>query len=115
MRRLRSDVLPLLLLALAGDCIAQDEVIYKCTSSAGVTYYTAEAKPGCTVASVNKRSPQPRAAPQSLYVPAPHRATSNVSYANCSAARAAGAAPVRRGDPGYSRKLDRDGDGVGCE
>jgi hypothetical protein len=38
-----------------------------------------------------------------------------VSYANCSAARAAGAAPVRVGDPGYSRRLDRDGDGVGCE
>ena len=37
------------------------------------------------------------------------------SYANCSAARAAGAAPVRRGDPGYARHLDRDGDGVGCE
>jgi hypothetical protein len=37
------------------------------------------------------------------------------SFANCSAARAAGAAPVRQGDPGYSRKLDRDGDGVGCE
>lgn len=36
-------------------------------------------------------------------------------YANCSAARAAGAAPVRRGDPGYSSRLDRDGDGVGCE
>jgi hypothetical protein len=36
-------------------------------------------------------------------------------YANCSAARAAGAAPVRRGDPGYVRHLDRDGDGVGCE
>src|SRR5687768_345319 len=36
-------------------------------------------------------------------------------YASCSAARAAGAAPVRRGDPGYSAKLDRDGDGVGCE
>ncbi|WP_420364272.1 excalibur calcium-binding domain-containing protein [Curtobacterium sp. L3-7] len=36
-------------------------------------------------------------------------------YANCDAARAAGAAPVRTGDPGYSRKLDRDGDGVGCE
>ena len=30
-------------------------------------------------------------------------------------ARAAGAAPVRRGDPGYGRHLDRDGDGVGCE
>ncbi|WP_293965764.1 excalibur calcium-binding domain-containing protein [Sphingomonas sp.] len=39
----------------------------------------------------------------------------SVYYANCSAARAAGAAPVRRGEPGYSRKLDRDNDGVGCE
>jgi hypothetical protein len=37
------------------------------------------------------------------------------SFANCSDARAAGAAPVRRGEAGYSRKLDRDGDGVGCE
>ena len=38
-----------------------------------------------------------------------------IYYANCTAARAAGAAPVRRGDPGYARHLDRDGDGVGCE
>jgi hypothetical protein len=37
------------------------------------------------------------------------------TFRNCSEARAAGAAPVRAGDPGYSRKLDRDGDGVGCE
>ncbi len=36
-------------------------------------------------------------------------------YENCDAVRAAGAAPIRAGDPGYSRKLDRDGDGVGCE
>ncbi|MCJ1677181.1 excalibur calcium-binding domain-containing protein [Streptomyces sp. APSN-46.1] len=36
-------------------------------------------------------------------------------YKNCAAARAAGAAPVHRGDPGYGRHLDRDGDGVGCE
>lgn len=39
----------------------------------------------------------------------------SVYYANCSAARAAGAAPVYRGDPGYGSHLDRDGDGVGCE
>ncbi|WP_240135611.1 excalibur calcium-binding domain-containing protein [Streptomyces sp. MUM 178J] len=38
-----------------------------------------------------------------------------VSYRNCDAARAAGAAPVHRGDPGYGSHLDRDGDGVGCE
>jgi hypothetical protein len=36
-------------------------------------------------------------------------------YANCSEVRAAGADPIRVGDPGYSRKLDRDGDGVACE
>ncbi|MEU2430459.1 excalibur calcium-binding domain-containing protein [Streptomyces sp. NPDC007861] len=36
-------------------------------------------------------------------------------YENCAAARAAGAAPVRLGDPGYGRHLDRDGDGVACE
>lgn len=36
-------------------------------------------------------------------------------FANCSQARAAGAAPVRRGDPGYGPHLDRDNDGIGCE
>jgi hypothetical protein len=48
---------------------------------------------------------------------APARASGSAStyYANCAAARAAGAAPVRVGDPGYARHLDRDGDGVGCE
>ena len=36
-------------------------------------------------------------------------------YPNCAAARAAGAAPVHRGEPGYGRHLDRDDDGIGCE
>ncbi|MDW9393089.1 excalibur calcium-binding domain-containing protein [Sinorhizobium meliloti] len=40
---------------------------------------------------------------------------SEVYFKNCTAARAAGAAPIRAGEPGYSRKLDRDGDGVACE
>ena len=39
----------------------------------------------------------------------------SVYFQNCDAARAAGAAPVHRGDPGYGSHLDRDGDGVGCE
>jgi len=38
-----------------------------------------------------------------------------VSYANCAAVHAAGKAPLHSGDPGYSRKLDRDGDGIACE
>jgi hypothetical protein len=37
------------------------------------------------------------------------------AFRNCSEARAAGAAPVRRGDPGYGPHLDRDNDGIGCE
>lgn len=46
---------------------------------------------------------------------ASRRASSSTYYQNCSAARAAGAAPVYAGEPGYARRLDRDGDGVGCE
>lgn len=36
-------------------------------------------------------------------------------FPNCASARAVGAAPIRAGEAGYSRKLDRDGDGVACE
>lgn len=39
----------------------------------------------------------------------------SVYYANCSAVRAAGADPIRLGDPGYSTTLDRDRDGIACE
>lgn len=45
----------------------------------------------------------------------PSRALSGGAFRNCAAARAAGAAPVRRGDPGYGPHLDADGDGIGCE
>ena len=36
-------------------------------------------------------------------------------YANCAAARAAGAAPIYQGQPGYRSGLDRDGDGIACD
>lgn len=38
-----------------------------------------------------------------------------VYYPNCSAARAAGAAPIYEGEPGYAPELDRDRDGIACE
>ncbi len=53
--------------------------------------------------------------------PAPASATpappsgGSVYYENCDAVRAAGAAPVRRGQPGYASHLDREGDGLACE
>ena len=36
------------------------------------------------------------------------------AYRNCTA-RAAGAAPVMRGEPGYGAHLNRDNDGIECE
>ncbi|HEY0502912.1 MAG TPA: excalibur calcium-binding domain-containing protein [Lysobacter sp.] len=59
-------------------------------------------------------TPAPRAT--SPYAQSLQRSRSTATvYRNCTHARAAGAAPVRRGDPGYGPHLDRDGDGVGCE
>ena len=40
---------------------------------------------------------------------------SEVRYANCAEVRAAGKAPLRRGEPGYAAHLDRDNDGIACE
>ena len=45
----------------------------------------------------------------------PAQPAPSVPYPNCSAARAAGAAPVYVGQPGYGPHLDRDSDGIGCE
>ncbi|MGH3654586.1 excalibur calcium-binding domain-containing protein [Glutamicibacter sp.] len=46
---------------------------------------------------------------------APAPAPASAFYANCTEARAAGAAPISRGEPGYASHLDRDGDGIGCD
>lgn len=54
-------------------------------------------------------TPQPQ--PQQGFVSQPQQG----GYRNCGEARAAGAAPLHRGDPGYSPRLDRDGDGLACE
>ncbi|WP_189158754.1 excalibur calcium-binding domain-containing protein [Lentzea pudingi] len=54
--------------------------------------------------------PQPQPKPQPAPAPPPA-----AYYKNCTAAKAAGAAPLYRGQPGYGSHLDRDGDGVACE
>jgi len=54
-------------------------------------------------------------APVAPAVPAVPAVPAAAAYANCTAARAAGAAPVYRGSPGYGTHLDRDGDGIGCD
>ncbi len=62
---------------------------------------------------IEQQAPAPAPAP--LVAPEPAPSGNSASYANCAAVRAAGAAPLLRGEPGYSSKLDRDNDGVACE
>ena len=50
--------------------------------------------------------------------PSPEQAVNieqSIYYNGCSEARAASAAPIYRGNPGYREGMDVDGDGVACE
>jgi endonuclease YncB( thermonuclease family) len=64
-------------------------------------------------------APGPDPAPSQTFeaapAPAPASPAPTGPFANCDAARAAGAAPLHIGEPGYAPKLDRDKDGVACE
>lgn len=93
-------VLVLVVLALVGQCGSQAE--------------TSDSVPTITVTVPSTTRPAPPVeAPQ----PAGNETANGgpVYYKNCAAARAAGVTPLYAGYPGYSSKLDRDGDGVACE
>jgi hypothetical protein len=98
------------------DAIAR--ILASCPNEPAVTSAFAPAAP---VVAAPEPAPEPApappvAAPDPAPAPAPPPAPAPVVYyENCTAVRAAGAAPIHVGDPGYSRKLDRDGDGIGCE
>lgn len=70
-------------------------------------------KPAAT--STRLRVKQPTAEAPASAAPLVQKAPASAYYPNCTAAKAAGAAPLHRGDAGYRRGLDRDGDGVACE
>jgi len=65
----------------------------------------------------SERPPLPTVDPTSGPTSAgpPGSPPANRPYRNCADARAAGDAPLYRGDPGYSPDLDGDGDGIACE
>ena len=56
-------------------------------------------------------------APTSASAEAPARSQVEASryFSGCNEARAAGAAPIRVGEPGYREEMDGDGDGIACE
>lgn len=75
------------------------------TVTATETVTVAPSPPPTKTVTKTAEAPEPRTT-----APAP-----DVYYGNCDEARAAGDAPLYRGDPGYGPHLDRDGDGVACE
>ncbi|MET8650123.1 excalibur calcium-binding domain-containing protein [Nocardia aurea] len=90
------------------------------TPAPAVTEPSASAPPVPSVTPTPTRAPDPLpfvpppTTPQPL-PPPPAPTTASAYYADCAAARAAGAAPLHRGEPGYRSGLDRDKDGVACE
>jgi hypothetical protein len=59
--------------------------------------------------------PPPVATTTTKAAPPPPPPPVEIYYPNCDAVRAAGAAPLYVGQPGYRPALDRDHDGVACE
>jgi hypothetical protein len=92
---------------------AQQAIIHWDTTTLPTSTTTAT-----TAVPVTTTTPPTTAVPVTTTAPpttAPPATTAGVYYANCTAARAAGAAPIYRGDPGYRPALDRDDDGIACE
>ena len=65
--------------------------------------------------SANPRVHRPKRPASTARQPIASPSPAGVYYRNCSAAWAAGAAPLYRGQPGYRPEMDGDGDGVACE
>lgn len=89
--------------------VAEREAMVRVLSTCATTEALAPG-PAPTEAALPKSRPKPAAT-----TPPASTAPTSVFYESCAAVRAAGADPIRAGQPGYSRTLDRDGDGIGCE
>lgn len=119
MRTIRATVVMACLLAACGSETkdAPRPVVGSVQTTLRVVVTTTPATTTSTAAPATTQATVPATTPATA--PATTRATtpaaSAVFYPNCAAVRAAGAAPIRRGDPGYSSSLDRDGDGIACE
>ena len=94
---------------------AMARVLGDCPDTAAPTSQVAPAAPAPAepppAAPVTPANAAPAPAVPAPAAPAPAAAY----YANCAAARAAGAAPLRTGQPGYREQMDGDRDGVACE
>ncbi|GAA0913383.1 hypothetical protein Vau01_036240 [Virgisporangium aurantiacum] len=82
--------------------------------AAAVKHMCPDAAPLVTTATSAPTAQRP-ADPPPQTTAAPADPPADVYYRNCDEVRAAGKAPLRRGQPGYRSGLDRDGDGFACD
>ncbi|MCU1568328.1 MAG: calcium-binding protein [Pseudarthrobacter sp.] len=101
---------------------AMANILAGCTGQVASTNQgAAAAAPAPAASSAPASAAEPAPVVAAPVVPAPPAtapvvpATAAVFYANCAAAKAAGAAPILDGQAGYRAGLDRDLDGVACE
>ena len=99
----------------AGEQVPADQVItltvnHDSADAAASASASAAAEAAASAAAEQPAQEQPAQEPQSE-----PEEQARTYYANCTEAKAAGAAPLYRGEPGYRDKLDRDHDGIACE
>lgn len=70
---------------------------------------------GFNASSKSNSSSEPKQAKQSSNKSKPANSSNEVYYKNCTEARNAGVTPIYKGELGYAKHLDRDGDGIACE
>ncbi|MGW6705283.1 excalibur calcium-binding domain-containing protein [Streptomyces sp. NPDC054956] len=81
-----------------------------CPEKAGATLHPSKAPSPAATPGKTKPGTGPGASS-----PTPAPGPKDVYYKSCAEAKAAGAAPIRRGQPGYGKHLDRDNDGIACD
>ena len=108
----------------AADKAAADKAAAELAAAAKAAADKAAADQAAAAQAAAEQAARDEAARQAAQAPAPAPAPAAVApapapaaayYANCTAARAAGAAPIYAGQPGYGTHLDRDRDGIGCD
>lgn len=85
------------------------------TTALSLPQVVTTAAPKGLVGTVPPATDPPDTDPPETSPPKTSPPTPSVYYSSCADAKAAGAAPLYRGDPGYRSGLDRDNDGVACE